>query len=90
MKGKQHKGRLNKGKQNKGVTPSSDFPSSAVPSSGVPAVQCWNCNGVMRRFAQDTFYWYYKCPKCGKERLELKTDIGPMSPIGPIGVEEVT
>ena len=36
---------------------------------------CENCGkGTMRRFAQDTFYWYLKCTNkpCQKERLELR------------------
>ena len=40
---------------------------------------CENCGGkgTMRRFAQDTFYWYLKCQNkaCQKERLELRTTV---------------
>lgn len=38
-------------------------------------IPCWNCTGTMERFADDTFYWYYRCPKCGKEKLEPKEDL---------------
>ena len=40
---------------------------------------CENCGrGTMRRFAQDSFYYYLKCQNkaCQKERLELKADSG--------------
>lgn len=37
---------------------------------------CPNCQvGTMRRFGQDTFYFYFKCETCGKERLVSKSDI---------------
>jgi DNA-directed RNA polymerase subunit RPC12/RpoP len=39
---------------------------------GMDAYYCWKCGKEMKRFAQDTFYWYYKCPKCGQENLVLK------------------
>jgi predicted RNA-binding Zn-ribbon protein involved in translation (DUF1610 family) len=35
-------------------------------------VFCWNCNGIMRQFAHDSFYYHYRCPACGKERLVLR------------------
>ncbi len=37
-------------------------------------ISCWNCDGVMKRFAHDTFYWFYRCPKCGKEKAQLRED----------------
>lgn len=38
-------------------------------NNGIP---CWNCDGEMKRYGQDTFYWYHKCPVCGKQRAILK------------------
>jgi|GEM_PF-6624030 len=35
---------------------------------------CWNCDGEMRRFGEDSFYYYYRCPKCGKTHTELRDD----------------
>jgi len=40
-------------------------------SLAVFKINCWNCDAEMKRF-QDTFYWYYRCPKCGKESLVPK------------------
>jgi hypothetical protein len=39
-------------------------------------IPCWNCDGEMKRFGQDTFYWYYKCSKCGKEKMGPKKRAG--------------
>jgi len=38
-------------------------------NNGIP---CWNCDGEMKCYGHDTFYWYYKCPVCGKQRAILK------------------
>jgi tRNA(Ile2) C34 agmatinyltransferase TiaS len=37
-------------------------------------IPCWNCDGQMKQNGQDTFYWYFKCPKCGKRHTELRDD----------------
>jgi hypothetical protein len=28
----------------------------------------------MKRYGQDSFYWYYNCPLCGMITVELKDD----------------
>ena len=33
---------------------------------------CWNCGKTMKRIGEDTFYFYYRCPACLKERMESK------------------
>ncbi len=47
--------------------------------AGVTPVPCWNCDAEMKRFAEDTFYHYYKCPVCGKEKMEPKEQDGTAS-----------
>ena len=37
-------------------------------------IPCWNCEGTMKRIAHDIFYWFYKCPDCGKERAQPRED----------------
>jgi len=37
-------------------------------------ISCWNCGFLMKQFAHDTFYWFYKCQKCGKEKVVERTD----------------
>ena len=41
-------------------------------------IPCWNCSERMQQFADDTFYWYYRCAACGKEKMvpKKKTDEG--------------
>ncbi len=34
--------------------------------------RCWICGKPMKRFAQDSWYWYYRCEDCDTERLEPK------------------
>ncbi len=36
--------------------------------------ECWNCKGTMKLIAHDTFYWFYKCPDCGKEKASPRED----------------
>lgn len=33
---------------------------------------CWICGKPMTRFAQDSWYWYYRCEDCGVERMYPK------------------
>jgi DNA-directed RNA polymerase subunit RPC12/RpoP len=33
---------------------------------------CWTCGKPMTRFAQDSWYWYYRCEACGVERMYPK------------------
>jgi len=33
---------------------------------------CWICGKPMTRFAQDSWYWYYRCEECGVERMYPK------------------
>ncbi len=33
---------------------------------------CWICGKPMTRFAQDSWYWYYRCGDCGVERMYPK------------------
>ena len=42
-----------------------------ITTSGIA---CWNCDGIMKRYGQDSFYWYYNCPLCGMITVELKDD----------------
>jgi len=42
-------------------------------------IPCWNCDGEMIRFAHDTFYWYYKCPKCKMEKAIPREDRKPIT-----------
>lgn len=37
-------------------------------------IPCWNCIDLMRRFARDTFYTYYICDSCKKERMVPRED----------------
>lgn len=33
---------------------------------------CWICRKPMIRFAEDSWYWFYRCADCGTEKLYPK------------------
>lgn len=35
-------------------------------------MKCWKCGKEMKRYGEDTFYWYYRCKDCGIENMKLK------------------
>jgi Zn finger protein HypA/HybF involved in hydrogenase expression len=37
-------------------------------------IPCWKCDGTMKRYGHDLFYWFYECPKCGSKHAELRED----------------
>jgi hypothetical protein len=38
-------------------------------------MKCWNapCDAEMKILAEDTYYFFWICPKCKKEKAVLKT-----------------
>lgn len=37
-------------------------------------MDCWNCDGKMKKIRHDAQYNYFECPTCGKERAILRED----------------
>lgn len=63
----------NQGSRIQGPKDSSELHSAPRPlDPSNPALSCWNCDGEMKQFAEDSFYYYYRCPKCGKGKLVRK------------------
>jgi hypothetical protein len=51
-------------------------------------IPCWNCDGEMKRYGEDRFYWYFECPKCHEKKAELRdTYPGQITNRGPAGAE---
>lgn len=38
-------------------------------------MKCFNCHNQMKLYGEDTYYFFWKCPVCKKEKAELKEEV---------------